>query len=94
MVRIVSTGNTTAKVFDENGNEINGVSAVEIDMKPKHIHTAKITILPCSIDISARAEFVYEQYPLSYDDKKYFKALGIIAMLALMLFIWKFNGSL
>lgn len=94
MVRIVSTGNMSAEVFDEDGKEIRLVRAIEINMKAGNVHEAKITILSPSIDIKAQEEFIYEPLVMPDADKKYFKALGVIAMLALMLFIWKFNGSL
>lgn len=94
MVRIVSTGNMSAKVFDEDGKEIKFIKAIEIDMKVGHVHEAKITLISPCIDIKAQEEFIYEPLVMPDADKTYFKVLGIIAMLALMLFIWKFNGSL
>ena len=93
MVRIVSTGNMSAQVFDEDGKEIKSVRAIEINMKAGNVHEAKITIISPCIDIKAQEEFIYEPMVMPTADKKYLKALGIIAMLALMLFIWKFNGT-
>lgn len=93
MVRIVSTGSMSAQVFDEDGKEIKFISAIEIDMKANHVHQAKITLISPSIDIKAQEEFIYEPLVISDADKTYFKILGIIAIFALMLFIWKFNGT-
>ena len=96
MVRIVSDGTFTdrVKVYDENGNEIERIASIEIKMMPNDVIRAKITQLVKTIDIIAQEEFIHEPLIMPDADKKYLKALGIIAMLALMLFIWKFNGSL
>ena len=96
MVRIVSDGMCTSsvKVYDENGNEIERIASIEIKMMPNDVIRAKITQLVKTIDIIAQEEFIHEPLIMPDADKKYLKALGIIAMLALMLFIWKFNGSL
>ena len=96
MVRIVSDGMCTSsvKVYDENGNEIERIASIEIKMMPNDVIQAKITQFVKTIDIIAQEEFIHEPLIMPDADKKYLKALGIIAMLALMLFIWKFNGSL
>ena len=95
MVRIVSDGMYTSsvKVYDENGNEIERIASIEIKMMPNDVIQAKITQFVKTIDIIAQEEFIHEPLITPDADKKYFKALGVIAMLALMLFIWKFNGS-
>ena len=96
MVRIVSDGMCTSsvKVYDENGNEIERIASIEIKMMPNDVIQAKITQFVKTIDIIAQEEFIHEPLVMPDADKTYFKVLGIIAMLALMLFIWKFNGSL
>ena len=96
MVRIVSDGMRTSsvKVYDENGNEIERIASIEIKMMPNDVIQAKITQFVKTIDIIAQEEFIHEPLIMPDADKKYLKALGVIAMLALMLFIWKFNGSL
>ena len=96
MVRIVSDGMCTSsvKVYDENGNEIERIASIEIKMMPNDVIRAEITQFVKTIDIIAQEEFIHEPLIMPTADKKYLKALGIIAMLALMLFIWKFNGSL
>jgi len=95
MVRIVSDDMYTSsvKVYDENGNEIEGIASIEMKMVSNDVIRAKITQFVKTIDIIAQEEFIHEPLIMPDADKKYLKALGIIAMLALMLFIWKFNGS-
>ena len=95
MVRIVSDDMCTSsvKVYDENGNEIERIASIEIKMMTNDVIQAKITQFVKTIDIIAQEEFIHEPLIMPDADKKYLKALGVIAMLALMLFIWKFNGS-
>ena len=95
MVRIVSDGmlSQDVKVYDENGNEIERIASIEIGILPNDVIRAKITQHVNAIDVIAQEEFIHEPLVMPDADKKYFKALGVIAMLALMLFIWKFNGS-
>ena len=96
MVRIVSDGMcaSSVKVYDENGNKIEGIASIEMKMVPNDVIRAKITQFVKTIDIIAQEEFIHEPLIMPDAVKKYLKALGVIAMLALMLFIWKFNGSL
>lgn len=96
MIRIVSDGMCTSsvKVYDENGNKIEGIVSIEMKMVPNDVIRAEITQFVKTIDIIAQEEFIHEPLVMPDADKTYFKVLGIIAMLALMLFIWKFNGSL
>ena len=95
MVRIVSDDMYTSsvKVYDENGNEIERIASIEIKMMPNDVIQAKITQFVKTIDIIAQEEFIHKPLIMPDADKKYLKALGVIAMLALILFIWKFNGS-
>lgn len=96
MVRIVSDGMCTSsvKVYDENGNEIERIASIEIGILPNDVIRARITQYVNAIDVIAQEKFIHEPVVMPDADKNYLKALGIIAMLALILFIWKFNGSL
>ena len=44
MIKIISTGSSTAKVIDENGNEIKKVQSVNIKMSPCEFHTATLEV--------------------------------------------------
>lgn len=72
MIKIISTGSSTAKVIDENGNEIKKVQSVNIKMSPGEYHTATLEVFNIYLETEAiedYTDFNLEEFTSEYLEK-------------------------
>ena len=58
MIKIISTGSSTAKVIDENGNEIKKVQSINIKMNPSEFHTATLEVFNIYLETEAIEDYI------------------------------------